>query len=62
MLLDASAMLFRFRRSLPLFELAHNVLQQLGVAQQIFFDDALDVAALIAAEGLRESGGGQRQS
>src|SRR6266481_1103334 len=60
-LLDASAMLFRFRRGLPLFELVHNVLQKLGIGQQVFLDDALDVAALIAAEGLRESGGGQRQ-
>src|SRR5262249_2337236 len=49
---DAGAMLFRFRRGLPLLELAHYVLQQLGVAQQVILDDALDLAALIAAEGL----------
>src|SRR5262249_24172053 len=54
-------MLFRFRGGLPLFKLVHDVLQQLGVGQQIFLDDALDVAPLIAAEGLRESSSGQRQ-
>jgi hypothetical protein len=45
-------MLFRFRRGLPLLELVHHILQQLGVAQQIILDDAFDLTALIAAEGL----------
>ena len=66
-LADAGAMLFRFRRGLPFLELAHYVLQQLGVAQQVILDDALDLAALIAAEGLglrerrRGKGHGERK-
>src|SRR4029453_12218689 len=62
-LLHARAMLFRFRGGLPLFELVHHLLQQFGIAQQIVLHDALNLAALIAAEGLglRERRGGYRQ-
>jgi hypothetical protein len=55
-LLDAGAMLFRVRDRLPLLELVHDVLQQLGMAQQIVLDDALDLGALRGVEGLRLGG------
>jgi hypothetical protein len=34
----------------------YHLLQQLGMAEQIFLDDDLDLAALIAGEGLRARG------
>src|SRR5215467_14283419 len=59
-LLDAGAMLFRLGHLLALVELVHHVLQQLGMAQQIVLDDALDLAALRVAEGLRLRGSGRQ--
>src|SRR3984893_3150002 len=59
-LLDAGAMLFRLGHLLPLVELVHHVLQQLGMAQQVVLDDALDLAALRVAEGLRLRGNGRQ--
>src|SRR6516162_9041605 len=57
---DAGAMLFGFGHLLALVELVHHVLQQLGMAQQIVLDDALDLAALRIAEGLRLRGSGRQ--
>src|SRR6266404_1416405 len=59
-LLDAGAMLFRLGHLLPLVELVHHVLQQRGMAQQIVLGDALDLAALRVAEGLRLRGNGRQ--
>src|SRR6266852_2258019 len=60
-ILDGGAVLVGLRQRLALLELAHHLLQELGMAQQIFLDDALDLAALLAGEGLRGGGSRRRQ-
>jgi hypothetical protein len=45
--LDSRAMLFGVGDGLTFLKLRHHVLQQFGMTQQIFFDDLLDLAALI---------------
>src|SRR5262245_40636281 len=53
---DGGTMLFRLRLRLPLLELVHDLLQELRMAHQVVLDDALDLAALLAGEGLRARG------
>src|SRR5262249_37285849 len=60
-ILDGGAVLVGLRQRLALLELVHHLLQELGMAEQIILDDALDLAALLSGEGLRGSGSRRRE-
>ena len=55
-------MFFDVGGGLALFHLAEHLLQQLGMGEQVFAQDAFDLAALIRREGLRRRRCGRRKA